>query len=279
MANIRLLSRNIAETATYSASPAMLSTLPESNLKQATERERTARTTSLATQDVKLSWASAQKANMVATTRHNFTVAAYLRNLGYATTDWTSSTIFDTGATTAAFSTSGLNTDIDVYTEADFLLLKNSAQYFTDVTTLQSMIQRWTDNSPGNPDGFMQATKLFVGQYFEFTYNPPHGGVELTIMDDTMSGRADDGTHLVHKRWKARRLSVQLEFVPDEDLNDLLAIARYLGKDRECFVSLYPGVGGFKELYNQMACRLVESPTFNPHVYGFHNARLVFEET
>ncbi len=279
MANLRILARNIAETAELTESPAMVATLPGSNLQLPTERERVARTTSLAAQDVKLAWSADQKANMVAVTRHNFTTAAYLRALGYATNDWTSSTIFDTGATAAAFSTAGLNTDIDVYTEADFRHLKNTAQYFTGVTNMESMIVRWTDNSPANADGYMQATKLFVGQYFETTYQPPYGGVELTPMDDSVGGRAHDGSHLVSKGWKARRLVLDLQFIPDADLNDLLAIARYLGKDREAFISLYPGEGGVKELYNQMACRLIESPTFGPHFPGLEKTRLVFEET
>lgn len=279
MPNLRILARNIAEMATITASPAMATTLPATNLARATERQRVARTTSLAAQDIKLAWSADQKANMVAVTRHNFTTAAYLRNLGYSTADWTGSTLFDTGATAAAFSTSGLNTDIDVYTEADFAFLKNTAQYFTAVTTMESMICRWTDNSPANADGYMQATKLFVGQYFETSYQPPYGGAELTLMDDSMGARADDGSHIVHKRWKARRLVLNLQFIPDADRNDLLAIARYLGRDREAFISLYPGAGGDLELYNQMACRLIESPTFNPTVPGLHSTRLVFEET
>jgi len=279
MPNLRILARNIAETAELTESPAMVATLPGSNLQLPTERERVARTTSLAAQDVKLAWPADQKANMRAGTRHNFTTAAYLRGLGYSTNDWTGSTIFDTGATAAAFSTAGLNTDIDIYTEADFRHLKNTAQYFTAVTNMESMICRWTDNSPANADGYMQATKLFVGQYFETTYQPPYGGVELTTMDDSVGGRAHDGSLLVSKGWKARRLVLDLQFIPEVDLNDLLAIARYLGKDREAFISLYPGEGGVKELYNQMACRLIESPTFNPHFVGLHKTRLVFEET
>lgn len=275
MSNLRILARNIADTATLTENPALESSLPGSNLQRNTERGRTARTTSLASQDVKLSWSSAQKANMVGLTRHNLTTAATLRSLLYSDNAWTTG-IYDSTALTA-FSTSGLDTDVDVYTERDFANLLNSVQYFTEQTTMQSAIVRLADAA--NPDGYLEAHRLWIGKYFELTYNPAHGAVELALMDESKSGRADDGSHIVDKRWKARRLSIQLDFITDADLDSMLAIARYLGRDKECFVSLSPGVGGVKELYRQGAFRLVDSPTFNPHQYGLHRNSLVFEET
>ncbi len=275
MANLRILARNIADTATLTASPAMSTTLPVTNLGKPTERGRTARTTSLASQDVKLAWPSAQKANMIAVARHNLTTAATLRTLGYSDVAWTTG-ILDTTALTA-FSTAGLNTDIDVYTERDFLPLKTSVQYFTEQTTLQSLIARLADAA--NPDGYLEANRLFVGKYFEVTYNPPEGTVQLQQMDASAKGRADDGTQIVDKRWKARRLSLAVEFIPDADMPSMLAIERYVGTDKEFFVSLYPGAGGALELYNQMACRLVESPNSGPRLYGHHSTAFVFEET
>lgn len=274
MANLRILTRNIADTAVITASPAMSTTLPVTNLGKPTERGRTARTTSLASQDVKLAWASNQKANMVAITRHNLTTAATLRTLGYSDAAWTSG-ILDTTALTA-FSTSGLNTDIDVYTERDFQHLKSSVQYFAEVTNLQSLIARIADAA--NPDAYMEANRLMVGKYFEVTYNPPFGSVELQQVDASVMGRADDGTQVVDKRAKWRRFTVRLDFVHDDDLDDLLALERYLGTDKETWISLYPGAGGAKELYNQMACRIVDSPSMNPNQVGVHANSITFEE-
>ena len=252
----------------------MSTTLPVTNLGKPTERGRTARTTSLASQDVKLAWASNQKANMVAITRHNLTTAATLRTLGYSDAAWTSG-ILDTTALTA-FSTSGLNTDIDVYTERDFQHLKSSVQYFAEVTNLQSLIARIADAA--NPDAYMEANRLMVGKYFEVTYNPPFGSVELQQVDASVMGRADDGTQVVDKRAKWRRFTVRLDFVHDDDLDDLLALERYLGTDKETWISLYPGAGGAKELYNQMACRIVDSPSMNPNQVGVHANSITFEE-
>lgn len=277
MANIRILARNLADTATITADPAMSTTLPVTNVQRQTSRARTARTTGLASQDIKLAWSGDQVANMVAWSRDNASTVTpgTDRFLGYSGAAWTTGIVDTTAQTT--FSTTGLNTHIDVHTEADFRLLKNRARYFTGVTTMESAILRLADAS--NPDGYREITRLFVGQYEELAYQPPFGGVELEVMDAGKSARASDGTLQVSKGWKARQLSLDLQFIPDADLATLWAIARYLGKDRECWVSLYPGEGGLKELYNQMVCRLVEVPKFNPHFPGLHRGRFVFQES
>lgn len=277
MSNLRILARNLADTATLTAAPACVETggLTAANLQKQTERGRTARTTSLASQDMKLSWPTAQKANMIAFTRHNWTTAATLQALLYSGVDWTSSIY--AGSALNAFSTAGLNTDIDIYTESDFAMLRNSAQYFAEVTTMKSAIARIADAA--NPDGYIEQTRLWIGKYFELSTDPGYGAVEMTLMDDSKSARADDGSQIVNKNWKARRLSINLEFVNDTDLPSLLAIERYLGLDKECFVSLYPGDGGAKELYHMMACRIVSSPSLGPVQFGVHKNSLVFEET
>lgn len=277
MQKLRILARNIADTATITADPAMSTSLPVTNVQRPTSRGRTARTTSTASQDIKLAWPSDQVANMVAWSFDNASTATpgTDRFLGYSGAAWATGIVDTTALTT--FSTTGLDTTIDVSTEADFRLLKNRARYFTQVTTMESAILRLADAS--NPDGYRELQRLLIGKYHEFAYDPPFGGVELEVMDSGKGERAADGTHVVSKGYKARRLSLNLEFIPDEDLATVWAIARYLGKDRECWVSLYPEAGGVKELYNQMVCRLVAMPKFNPHFPGLHRGQFVFEES
>jgi hypothetical protein len=83
MANFRILPVNIVDLATVTDSPAMLATLPVTNVARQTEREKTARTTALASQDVKLTWAANRRSNMMAVTRHNLTRPA--RSAAWAT--------------------------------------------------------------------------------------------------------------------------------------------------------------------------------------------------
>lgn len=279
MANLRILAWNLAEYgyATITANPAMeTDPTPVGQLILPTERASYARTTSLASQDIKLVFPANQRANMIAIARHNLTTAGTLRTLGYSDAAWTTG-IYDSTAL-PAFSTSGLSRiDVYRYLTEDFRRFKNTAQYFTTLTTLQSMIFRLLD--AGNPDGFLDLIKVFVGEAFETTYNPSYQSTALSTLNDGQGSRADDGTHSVDKTWKARKLVVPLDNIPESDLPELLAIADYMGKDKEGFLSLYPGEGGAKEIYHAMSFRITDSPTFNPMQYGWYKNTMTFEET
>lgn len=279
MSNFRIVARNLANAAEggfLTSSTSMVPGLPFTNLQRPVERARTCRTNAGATNvDLTASWATNKRANCAIFGIHNWTTASLLRTRLFDATS-PASDLIDTGDL-SAFSTSGLATNIDVYTERDFRFLKTTAQYFALQTTMRSAYFYITDTA--NPDGYIEQTRLCIGEYFETSYDPPFGGAVLTPMDAGVSGRADDGTMLVDKKWKARKLELDLKFIPEADLDDLLAIVRFLGTDKECFISLYPGVGGVKELYNQMFCRLKPNPSFDPWTdAGLHQTKLVFEE-
>lgn len=275
MANVRILGRNRAdEASSISASPSMLATLPEDNLILPTERERVARSTSTAQQTISLAWSSDQTANMVAITRHNGTTSRTQRSVLYQ--NGSPQILHDTTAL-AAFSTSGLDTELVDHTSQDWRGLKNTVQYFTLQTLLRSLDVIIADAA--NPDNYIEQTRLWVGKYFEFEYNPGHGDVPLTLMDSTKQGRADDGSQIVDKGYRARRLVLNLALVSDNDLPSLLELAQRVGQFGECFIDLYPETTGAKHLYNMMACRLVDSPTFNQEQYGWAKNTMTFEET
>lgn len=278
MANLRFLIANIVDDATLTADPAMVESggLTRLNLQKATERARTARTTSLASQDVKLTWAANQTANTMWLARNNMTTAGTLQPRLYSDAAWTTNTYAPTAS--AAFVTSSLDAiDSARYTERDFLHLKHTVIYFTERTDIRSAIARFVDAA--NADGYVEATKLLMGKYREVTYNPPVGNVELVQMDAGKGGRADDGSHIVDKSWKARRLTINLEHVPDADVTWLLAMARYLGLDKECAVDLYPEDTSAKGIYNRAIVRIVSAPGIGPTQYGMHRNSLVLEET
>lgn len=276
MPNIRVLARNLVDEATsIIATAAAASGYPVTNLQRDTERGRTFRSGGLSSQDIALAFPSDVKANMAGFTRHNWSTASTFRQQLYAAGSPTAASYDGTPLT--GFSTSGLDTDLDVYTERDFAHLRNSVQYFTERTDVREA--RSTVADAANADGYIEMTRMWFGKYFEFTYNAEHGDFQMTQDDASVAGRADDGSHIVDKRWKARKLSLNIRLVPDTDLPTVLAIARRIGRDKECFVSVYPGAGGAKELYNQGAFRLVQSPTFDPHTYGYHKFMMSFEET
>jgi hypothetical protein len=279
MNNIRMLVRNLAnsDVATITASPAMLSTLPETNLQQPIRRSKTARTTSTAGQRFTIDFTTAADVNMVAVGRHNWSTSATLRTRIQSAVGSPSTTSYDGGAL-AAWSTSGLDAyGIDVHTEADFRHLKNSVQYFALQSAAPELILDIADAA--NADGYIEQTRLAIGRYFEFAYDPPYEGVDLTLEDSSIAGDADDGTTIVDKGYKKRVLNIDVRFIPDTDLPTFLALTRYLGRDKDGFISVYPGVGGAKELYHMMFFRVSEDSTFNPWQVGLHKGNLVLRES
>ena len=273
MANLRICYRNIFDTATLTASPALVTTLPEANL-QKQERFKTARSTSLASQDLKASWASAQRVNFIHTRMHNFTAAAQTRDRTYTDSAWTTGVIDNAAANCFAYSGFAQN---DVLTEADFRLLKNSTRYITLATNIQSYIQTITDAA--NPDGYFDVSRLFGGEYIEFTYNPPYGGAAFTFEDLSTQQVMHDGSLVSDKGAKRRRLELTQDFMPAADWAALLAGLRYAGKDKDIFVSLYPADGTYLEPYHQGLFKVAESTPFDRHMVGLAQQKLLLIET
>lgn len=276
--NIRILARNLVDASgvAISATPAMVSTsLDEQNLILPTERDRVARTSSLAAQEIYVQLAAAGKANCAGFTRTNYSTAATLRTriLGAGSP---TPTLLDTGAL-AAYSTSAIDTDIQDYTEADFQGFRNTIQYFA----LQSAVwaARFNIADAANADGYMQQTRLWLGKYHQFYYDPPFGGLDLEFPTGDKAGRADNGTHIVSKEWKARELRINLAFVAATDLATLLAIAQYIGTDKEVLIDVYPELGDAKSLYHLGAYRCKTPIGLNPSFPTLHKTTLTFEET
>lgn len=273
MANLRFLFRNLADEATLSASPALVTTLPETNL-QFQERFKTARSTSLASQELRLSWPSAQSIDTACVRMHNFTAAAQIAHPTYTDSAW--ATPKDTNAAANCFAYTGFDA-LDVLTDADFRLLKNSSRDLTLRTDIQSM--KFTITDAANPDGYFDVSRLFVGKRFELAYNPPEGGVPMTFVDSSTQGRMDDGSLVSDKRAKYRRIELSQEWMSSADWAAMLAGIRRVGRDKDFWVSVFPGDGTYMEAYFQGAFKLVDGGAFDRHLYGLARTRIVLEET
>lgn len=275
MNNMRMLVRNIIEEAiSVSASPAVLATLPETNLLLPTERGRTARSQTTAAQQFTFSFGADMACSMVAYSRHNLT--PNVGTLCSVLNDSYPVVLHDTGPV-VALSTSSLDADVDDDpTDPDFAFLRNSVHYFDLQTTMDSLEVTATDAA--NADGYLEITKVLAGKYRELTYNPE--GVDLQIFDAGSSSRAEDGTHSVDKGAKWRVITINLAAIENAgDLNWLLGAARRLGKDGECWLDLYPHNTAAMGIYGRGVFRLADSPTFNHAQFGHHKNTMRFEET
>ena len=273
MSALRIAFRNLADTATVTANPALLTTLPESNL-QRQERYKTARTTSTASQEYKFSWSSAQTINMIAMRLHNLTAAAQLAAPTYSDSAFT--TAIDANAAANCFAYPGFDAN-DVLTEADFRLLKNSFRYLTSRSTVQSLKATVTDAS--NPDGYFDISRFFIGKYHQFAYQVGHGGAPLTLEDFSTQERAHDGSLISDKGAKARRLELSHDFMPAADWAALLAGLRFVGKDKDIAVSMFAEDGTYLEPYWHGLFKVAEPSAFDLHRYGLAQQRITLIET
>ena len=273
MANIRFLFRNLVDTATVTASPALVAGLPATNL-QTQQRNRSARTTSTASQDFSFSWPTAQTIDTIAMRRHNLTAAAQLACPTYSDSAFT--TLIAANAAANCFAYTGLDAN-DILTEDDFRLLKNSARYLTSAANVQSMKATVTDAA--NPDGYFDISRMFIGKMFEMLYNPPYNGAPLTMDDAGVQRRMDDGSLVTDKRYKFRKLEINQTYCDSTQWAALLSALRYAGKDKDIFISVFPSVGDHTEVYYQGAFKFVGMSAFNLSNPTLAGVRMMFEET
>lgn len=275
MSNFRMLPRNIVDEATMGApSPALLSTLPATNL-QTQPRAEVARTDGLASQVISCTWPTNQKATMVALCRHNLTTGGTIRAQLYSD-EALSSQLVDSSSV-AAFSTSGFaQVDADDYLEDDFRAMKNWVFHFAEQTTVRGLKITLTDAS--NPDGYMEASRLFVGSYFEATYNVPMGGYGLMQETLTSQGRDDGGGLISDRGGDFRTLRLDLSMIAEDDVPEFCAIARRLGKHRDFWFDLYPEVAGAEAGYLRGQFKFTDlGPLEKPEYAQFRRALVLGE--
>lgn len=271
----RILLRDIAQDATFGTpSPVLLTTMPVENLLTQPRRE-VARTTGLATQVITLTWPTNQICSVVALCRNNLRTAGSIQAEGFSDTALTTP-IFDSTAL-AAFSTANLaQADVDDYLENDFRGFKNWVYYPTRVTAMKGL--RITLIDAVNPDGYMEASRLFVGDYFEFAYTPPTGGEGAQQGTLTKQGRSDGGD-----LWSDRGADFQIQridanFIEASELPSVLAVARRLGMHRDFWFDLLPGDTSAWGIYRRGQRKFVNLGQLDASNFGLFSQTLTMEE-
>lgn len=246
MANPRFLTDRCIRAATISANPALLSTKPETFLLTQ-DRWDTARTTSLASQEIKFSWPAAQRINMVALGFHNFTTAAQWRIQLYSDAAWTTQVLDNAAAN--LFGHTGISSISNV-DDPEFRIYRNAARYWAVQTNVQSAKITFTDAA--NPAGYFDFARLMIGEYFELSRQFPFGGMQIYEAADTGQSGAGSGSVVSDKR--ANYLMGELShdaLVISTDFEAIEALHNSCGLDRDFFLSLHPADGTALELRKQ----------------------------
>jgi hypothetical protein len=250
MANIRLCSYNLVDIATNTGTTAAAG-YPASNLALPTREDRFRTTDAASGREILGTLAANGRANFVALWRHNLTASATWRVRLWSNANWTGGPLYDSGTVTAFDSALLDSLAVAEGLSAENVLgLKMSVLYFS----LQTTVRSWTVtlNDTTNPAGYIEAPRLWVGEYLTPTTTNIAKGVSMAWDEETDQVRAASGTlRSISRVGPFRRFRFALPLFEAADRKILSGIARHAGRRRDCFLSLYPGDGTALELENQ----------------------------
>lgn len=278
MSKLRLIIENHADSATLTASPAVLTTLPVSNL-QLSPRAKVMRTSGLAAQQISGAWPQPKILSGCALWRHNLSSAGTWRLQLYADAACATRPLYDSGDVVAwpAKALGDLVFGVDPLGATVFTGWgqAHSSLWFTPVVAGSF---RLTLTDPTNADGYIEAARLFLGMALEPAYNPSWGHT-LEWRDESKQTRTDGGSLRSESVAPYRALKLQLEWLTDTDRPKFLDIGRTLGKRKDLFISLYPNAGGMLERDYGIAAKVVGSLPATASRLNAHAMELELEET
>lgn len=273
VAQPRLLIKNIASVFTLSANPSLVSTQTEANLLLP-DRGLTARSTSLASQEIKGTCATAQTMSMFALAYTNCTQQQTGRLQLYSDVAWTTQ-VYDSG-TAVAFPYTGFATE-HVQADAEFRVFRNIALYFTELATVKSWKYTIADGAPANADGYFDIAGLYIGSYWQFANFPALSGPLGSIPTATTQMRMDDGALRANKGDNWARLELSQDKLDSTDWARLKHAVMRLGLDRDFWFSLYPGLGTHDEAYEQGPRMFIENSGWDRYNPIHQRTRFVME--
>lgn len=266
-----MLANNIGDTAALSASPAMVTTLPETNL-QSQYRETVARWTTIDGQAIQAVWSSSHPVNMVCLYRTNFSSSATWRVRMFSDPTFTTS-VYDSGYVTTnnPVPLGSLEWGVDplglsLYSYWDYAVCR---VYFTSVLA-QSMQIDVIDSA--NESGYCQASRLFVGQYIEPTAGPTLG-MTVGYRENTQQTRTEGGSLRTDPGANWRVMTLSMQQMEADERRQFMEILRRYGMRGDLFVSVHPGTGDELERDHELQAKITNlTDISNPYQIRYDHA-------
>jgi hypothetical protein len=238
MANMRIVYNNIANKTSELLASTTSGTLTAANLLTELKGQVHRSTGTSVTYTAR--WTSDQKVGCVALPCTNLTATATMRVRLYTNTAATTLSS-DTGTTTAV---PGFNLDPNLWPTARnansfaFGGGVKAVRWFTaQPANIRAIIIDIVDTA--NPAGYIDCSRLVVGEYWSPTYNIQNG-VQLEIVDNSQTSRRDSGDLITDRSFVYDNLSFDFSLLTDTDKNTLTRIFRNVGTHDNIFVSLFP---------------------------------------
>lgn len=279
--SLKIIWPNEADSATLTADPPLLDSLPVENLQEQTRRP--ARSDGLTTpQSILGSWAAARPIEAFALVRHNLSAAASIRLRLYEEPDQAGALLTDEtislGETIPGWGTLGWGT------------FSWGASIFSDWPVAFNTL--WLDESvqaasfqidisdAANPDGYIEATRLFLGGIFTLDENDSFSyGVDVRWEEESVQFRTAAGSVRTDAQDPYRVWNVPLKFITAAKRTELFRMLRIVGKRVDLFISLYPDQGGELERDHAGQVKITKMPSAPRRTATHWEATLEFTET
>lgn len=238
MPNMRIVYNNVANSASSITASTTSGSLTASNLLTELKGQVHRSTGTSVTYTV--TWSENQKVGCVALPCTNLTATATMRVRLYSDVEATA-LVSDTGTKVAV---PGFNLDPKLWPTARNA---NSFAYGGGVKAVRWMSPQRTNVravvidlvDTNNPAGYIDSSRLVVGEYWSPTYNIQNG-VQLEVVDNSQSSRRDSGDLVTDRSFVYDNLTFDFSLLTDSDKNTLTRIMRTVGTHDNIFVSLFP---------------------------------------
>jgi len=260
MANIRMVVGSLADQATLSATHYVGAMLP-SNL-QLSRKENIWRSTSIESVSISGTFSVAQALNCFVLAGHNISSAGLIRlklrlngQVIYDSGDYAPANPIPAGIWRAGVDPFGSTYDDQLNTKMVRIWLPELMVTDEFEVTIQD---------PNNPDGYVEASRLLMGQFITPDWNLSFGG-GVNWVDTSQHILMEGGCLETAKGILRRQFTFSLDHLSESDRIRLEVDLAMRGKSTDVFVSLYPEEGGMKEVTHMMIARR-DNDLHIPHV-------------
>ena len=256
----------------------MVATLPVANL-QDSARARVARSVGLpAAQYIRGDWSESTACSGFVLWRHNLTGAATLRLKLWAGAGQTGTLLYDSGAVSIG--------DIIPYGEYVYgvdtygawlfqkWLVACTVLWFESVSALSFEL---AVSDPANTAGYIEAARIYLGQYFEPQTNISYG-YKLRWEDESAQERTDGGSLRTDTREPYRVFSINMSKLTEAERAALSEIYRINGKSKDLFFTGHPEDTGTKGRDYSAAVKIIQMPDLTGDLPLNFNSELVLAE-
>lgn len=264
---------NVIDSAALSVNPAAVATLPVANVQDA-RRSRVWRSTSTANQVITATLSEVKTINGVVLARGNFTAAATVR----VRVKYLGSWVYDSGNLDYGdlIPLGVWRAGIDPYGTSDTNDLDPIWQLWLP-DSIEAEIVEVTISDAGNPDGYIQLGRLFVGLSWEPSENYSWNST-LTWADTSEHTRTAGGSLRTEQGIRYRVMRFPFEWLDATDRQQLAEQTRRRGKSADLFVTANADALGYSLRDWSMICKFQDPPEFEKVMLDTYKSTLTLLE-